>query len=47
MHERVALVGGALEIDSAPGRGTTVSATLPAMTAGAGELGASDLRSVG
>jgi signal transduction histidine kinase len=30
MDERVSLVGGRLEIDSAPGRGTTVRARLPA-----------------
>jgi signal transduction histidine kinase len=30
MEERVSLVGGRLEIDSAPGRGTTVRAWLPA-----------------
>jgi signal transduction histidine kinase len=34
MRERAALVGGALEIDSAPGRGTRVVATIPAGTAG-------------
>ena len=33
MQERVALAGGDLEIDSAPGRGTTVRARLP-LTAG-------------
>ncbi len=30
MRERAALVGGSLTVDSAPGRGTTVSATVPA-----------------
>jgi two-component system, NarL family, sensor histidine kinase UhpB len=29
MQERVALAGGYLEIDSAPGRGTSVRARLP------------------
>jgi signal transduction histidine kinase len=29
MHERVALLGGELHIDSAPGRGTTVTARIP------------------
>ena len=29
MQERVALAGGDLEIDSAPGRGTSVRARLP------------------
>jgi signal transduction histidine kinase len=29
MHERVATLGGSLSIDSRPGRGTEVSATLP------------------
>ena len=33
MDERVSLVGGRLEIDSAPGRGTTVRASLPARRA--------------
>jgi signal transduction histidine kinase len=30
MHERVSALGGSLSIDSAPGHGTEVSATLPA-----------------
>jgi two-component system sensor histidine kinase UhpB len=34
MQERVALVGGELQIDSAPGRGTTVRARLPLKTQG-------------
>jgi signal transduction histidine kinase len=29
MRERIALVGGTLRIDTAPGAGTTVSATIP------------------
>jgi signal transduction histidine kinase len=29
MHERVALVGGTLEVESAPGEGTTVFARIP------------------
>ncbi|MDB4894772.1 MAG: two-component sensor histidine kinase [Firmicutes bacterium] len=29
MHERAALVGGSVDIDSAPGRGTTVRVTVP------------------
>jgi signal transduction histidine kinase len=35
MQERVALAGGDLEIDSAPGRGTTIRARLP-LAAGSG-----------
>jgi signal transduction histidine kinase len=30
MEERLALVGGSLELESAPGRGTTLLATVPA-----------------
>ncbi len=30
MYERAALLGGQLEIDSSPGRGTTIIATIPA-----------------
>ena len=37
MHDRVAAVGGKLEIDSVPGRGTRVAATIPLPT---GALGA-------
>lgn len=33
MHERVATLGGSLSIDSQPGRGTEVSATLPTRSA--------------
>ncbi len=33
MRERLALVGGSLEIESAPGRGTTVAAQVPLPTA--------------
>jgi signal transduction histidine kinase len=33
MHERVTLAGGRLEIDSVPGGGTTLKATLPAPSA--------------
>jgi signal transduction histidine kinase len=29
MRERASLVGGSLEVDSQPGRGTTVLASLP------------------
>jgi signal transduction histidine kinase len=29
MRERVEMVGGVFHVESAPGRGTTVSATLP------------------
>jgi signal transduction histidine kinase len=36
MRERVALVGGRVEVDSAPGSGTTISATVPARRAGRG-----------
>jgi two-component system, NarL family, sensor histidine kinase UhpB len=36
MQERVALAGGALEIDSAPGRGTAIRARLPLATGGGG-----------
>jgi len=32
MRERLALVGGALEIESTPGRGTTVAAQVPVVT---------------
>lgn len=35
MRQRVRSVGGTVEIESAPGEGTAVSASLPAMTAGA------------
>jgi signal transduction histidine kinase len=41
MRERVALVGGTLEVESAPGAGTTLAAYVPVATAagpGAGEL---------
>jgi signal transduction histidine kinase len=34
MRERVYLAGGSLELESAKGRGTTVSARLPARNAG-------------
>jgi signal transduction histidine kinase len=34
MRERVALLGGSLEVDSAPGSGTTIRATLPIVRAG-------------
>jgi signal transduction histidine kinase len=30
MRDRIAAVGGTLAIDSAPGRGTTVTGTVPA-----------------
>jgi signal transduction histidine kinase len=29
MHDRIAAVGGELEIDSRPGRGTRVTVTIP------------------
>ncbi|TWI40979.1 histidine kinase/DNA gyrase B/HSP90-like ATPase [Pseudoduganella flava] len=32
MHERAALIGAALHVDSAPGRGTTISLSLPLAT---------------
>ena len=31
MHERAALVGGGLTVDTAPGRGTTIRVTVPAV----------------
>ena len=46
MRERVELLGGTLRIDSAPGAGTMVSATLPVPQV-AGATAASGLRSVG
>ena len=45
MHERVALAGGRLEIDSAPGRGTHVRAELPlSEQAGPGSPGGEPVR---
>jgi signal transduction histidine kinase len=40
VHERVALLGGELQIDSAPGRGTTVTARIPVQR-GAADAGTS------
>jgi PAS domain S-box-containing protein len=40
MRERLALLGGALAVRSAPGRGTTVRAALPPPPPGAGRAGA-------
>jgi signal transduction histidine kinase len=34
MQERVALVGGSMEVDSRPGKGTRISAVIPLPTAG-------------
>jgi hypothetical protein len=34
MHERVELLDGALMIDSAPGKGTVIKASIPAVRAG-------------
>jgi len=39
MHERAALVGGAIQIDSAPGRGTTARVSVPDRVGGKGALG--------
>ena len=37
MRERIALVRGRMEIDSAPGRGTRVTATVPLDPTGEGD----------
>ncbi len=39
MHERATLVGGAIQVDSAPGRGTTVRVSVPDRVGGKGALG--------
>jgi signal transduction histidine kinase len=41
MHDRVALVGGTVSVDSAPGDGTTIRATVPARRAAAAAAEAS------
>jgi len=45
MRERVMLAGGQLEIDTEPGRGTTVSATIPVRSSGNGNQRSSSPRS--